>query len=174
MTKHTKLIEQLEAAESITDVCTAFRAVRDLDLDLTRFGFVFPIWVRKALNEPQTGMKLGYFLLAAMKMVPEGWALRLDRYLMSDKPHPKTWRVWLRRLEGFIEDENAPIGINMKFGSGHHPCTALAAACLRAMDEEVFDISLGNGPKFTVPAEPSGAKWSVHMPITCSAVRSTT
>jgi hypothetical protein len=145
--KHTKLIEQLEAAETRDECVTAFVSIRSQKII---HSIQFADWVSKAALVNQSRIfgypdrTLSYLLLAAIEMVPEGWALRLDRYLMSDKPHPKTWRVWLRRLEGFIEDENAPIGINMKFGSGHHPCTALTAACLRAMDEEVFDINLGN------------------------------
>ena len=70
---------------------------------------------------------------AALTLVPEGWWLTLDRYIISDDPKPntRTWRIWLKRMVGDIEGDG-PVGSQKLFATGATPALALTAAALRA------------------------------------------
>ena len=67
----------------------------------------------------------------ALAFVPEGWALTLDRYIVSDQPEPnaRTWRVWLKRLVGDL-DGDGPCYTLKAFGTGETPAKAIHAALL--------------------------------------------
>lgn len=67
----------------------------------------------------------------AFASVPDGWALTLDRYIISDEPepNPRTWRVWLKHLVGDV-DGDGPCFIQKAFGTGETPAKAIAAAVL--------------------------------------------
>jgi len=63
---------------------------------------------------------------AAMTLVPEGWFLTLDRYIVSDDPAQRgSWRVWLK----FIHPTDH---IEKRFARADTPATAVLSAALRA------------------------------------------
>lgn len=67
---------------------------------------------------------------AAMTLVPEGWFLTLDRYILSDVPQRGSWRVWLK----FVHPTDQ---VEKHFARCDTPALAVTAAALRTRASEV-------------------------------------
>jgi hypothetical protein len=78
----------------------------------------------------------------AFEMVPAGWRLTLDRYIMSDDPAPneRTWRAWLKKLAGDI-DGDGPCFIHKVFATGATPAEAVSNAAEKAISLDASHVS---------------------------------
>lgn len=70
---------------------------------------------------------------AALTLVPEGWWMTLDRYVISDEPEPSpmAWRAWLRKIEGDL-DGDGPVYHRKHFSPAPTPAIALCIAAMKA------------------------------------------
>jgi hypothetical protein len=137
MADYSELIAQLESAETRDECVAAFNAVDKALRPHTKHLFVQ--WLSLAENNGVNAISdkesFSYLLLAAMEMKPEGW-----------------WWKLVETEEGLYPHAYASIGPasnKVKLGrSGQdwqvlprYPCTALAAACLRAKEAQSDEIS---------------------------------
>lgn len=121
MTKYTALIEQLEQAETRDECVAAFKSVAE-----TMPSGLFNFWYTRVVMAKANGADdyeiFGYMLLAAKGLIPEGWKLC---YLGQGYDESEPW--------GSTIAKGSEISSH---GVAEHPFTALAAACLKAMDAQ--------------------------------------
>jgi|APSaa5957512535_1039671.scaffolds.fasta_scaffold309830_2 hypothetical protein len=122
MDKYTDLIAQLEAAETRDEYVAAFQAIAEAKvIPAASTYFEFHLYEGATWAKHHNRRCFGYLLLAAMEMVPEGW----HSSFVTESKDKKFWHWCLHDGSGMAEIE----------ADGSHPCTALAAACLRAKEQ---------------------------------------
>ena len=71
---------------------------------------------------------------AALTLVPEGaYGVCIDQYIVSTKPHPLKWRVWMKHYETLAGDDDVT-EIHTHYGTAPNPALALTIASLKARD----------------------------------------